>query len=229
MKLTELQELLDAAANAIPDPERSRLSDVVRTARRRRLGRRGLTTIVASLAIVATGIALEVRDRPSPTLGVGPLASTSTTAPSPSSTTRPECTEADLRQPIGNGRPAPKGVTSQFFLRKNEAWLDPAGTAMPTVTAEEAWRKLTKNMAGGGRAQLLLGYYTSIFPIRNGAPEEVHVLAWVVFVEHIALPTPGGPFVLGTASTVPRPICGFGTAYTVLDATTGQQLVFASY
>jgi hypothetical protein len=124
--------------------------------------------------------------------------------------------------------PAPEAVVHRFVLQGDRAWLYPTRAATPSITAKAAWEKLAKGMSGGGRAQLLLGTYTSIFPFKDGAPEHVDVLAWALFVQHAAIPAPVGPGNLGaTGTTIPRPVCIFGTAFSVLNAVTGQPLVSA--
>ena len=137
--------------------------------------------------------------------------------------------------------PAPRIVTRRLVLPvAGTAWLDPPRTAAPTVTAARAWEELTSGserdsdvMFGGGRAQLLLGYFTS--PGSGPGPNGFqHVLAWVIYEQHVALPAQGDGMAIGptdggtTSTTVPAPVCSFGSTYAVLDATTGKGMLAAS-
>ena len=137
--------------------------------------------------------------------------------------------------------PAPRIVSRRLVLPvAGTAWLDPPPNAAPTVTAARAWGELTSGservsdvMNGSGRAQLLLGYFTS--PGSGPGPNGFqHVLAWVIYEQHVALPAQGDGMAIGptgaepTSSTGAAPVCDFGSAYAVLDATTGKGMLAAS-
>jgi hypothetical protein len=145
-----------------------------------------------------------------------------------------------MERPVG-AMPVPRTVTTRLALPvAGTAWLDPPGAARPAVTGARAWQDLTSGsqrdssvMFGGGRAQLLLGYFTA--PGSGPGPNGFqHVLAWVTYKQHVALsavadgmvigPTGGGP----TSSTAPAPVCAFGATYSALDATTGEGMLAAS-
>jgi hypothetical protein len=243
MKLPDLRSMLESAAEAVPESDRSYLPDVVEEGRKRRRVRRA--TLAALLVIAtATGSMLAVADRDSDE-GVAVVAPSTTPTAAPTSSTTPEtstsigptgssgpsgntCTEADASRPLG-AMPVARGVSQRFFLDPNAAWLDPAGSAAPAVSADTAWPKLTAGLRGGGRPQLLLGYYSAFAPSKGGVPENIHVLAWAVYIDDIALVPMGGPSPAPGTTTPPQPLCGFGVWYSVLDATTGQQLVIASH
>lgn len=135
--------------------------------------------------------------------------------------------------------PTPHSVTQQFFFAGSNkgAWLDPATGVTPKVTAQTAWIRLTNDMRGGGHARLVFGYYTSVFPMTNGHPDNVRVLAWAVSVTHVTVSPfsgprgPSGPIAIArTASPQsPQPVCVFGSISAALNATTGQPLPVASW
>ena len=131
-----------------------------------------------------------------------------------------------MGRPLDPTMPVPQLITRRFVLEQHTTFLDPAGSATPAISAETAWQTMTRNAMGGGRAQLKLGYLTSV------APKADHLLAWVLELHHVASDdTPGGvPPALGGVTgltapvTAPPPPCAFGGAYAVLDATTGREL-----
>ena len=137
------------------------------------------------------------------------------------------CDLANRSRPIGN-MPRPEIVAHRFVLEGNShtfVWLDPPGTATPTITGTAAWQKLTTGaglldnpiLVGGGRARLLLGYLSSASDFLGPNGTE-HVLAWVIYRPHIPLDA------RGPGSPAPGPVCRFYTAYSVLDANTGEAL-----
>jgi hypothetical protein len=137
--------------------------------------------------------------------------------------------------------PVPRTVATRLALPvAGMAWLDPPGNARPAVSGAQAWQALTSGsqrdstvMFGGGRAQLLLGYFTA--PGSGPGPHGFqHVLAWVIYEQHVARSTLGDGMSIAptggaaTSATAPTPICAFGAAYSVLDATTGVGLLAAA-
>jgi hypothetical protein len=215
--------------------------DVVNTGVRRV----GLSALIACLAACSSGGGKQS----TPTTPSKAIATThvppSTTAPAlPIRAVARGCSEADLQRHIGT-MPTPHAVSRRFVLDPNgAAWLDPSGNTAPTVSAREAWGELTTGSQrdsymtfGGGRPQLLLGYFTS--PSSGPGPKGfAHILSWVIYKTHTAVgpgdgpgPSPIGPSSAGvtTTPTILQPICSFGTAYSALDATTGNGLIVAVF
>ena len=152
------------------------------------------------------------------------------TTPAPRAATQ-ACNSAEHTRPLGK-MPTPHVVGHRFVLEGSHslAWLDPSGAATPTIAGTAAWQKLTTGWEGldnpvmlaGGRARLLLGYFTSP-SVGPGPHGTEHILAWVVYKQHIELDA------RGDGSPAPGPVCRFYTAYSVLNANTGKGLFAASF
>jgi hypothetical protein len=93
MNVPDLRQLVDDAADRVPAPKRSRLDDVLKAGRARRVAHRAIAAgVVAVLAMASTGVWLELSNRASPTRGFAANAPSTTvhsSIPSTSTTTRP--------------------------------------------------------------------------------------------------------------------------------------------
>jgi hypothetical protein len=103
MNVPDLRKLLDAAAERVPAPTRSRLADVLEAGHQRRVAHRAFAAaVVAVVATVSTGVWLEMSNRTSPTRGFAATAPSTTakhSLPTTSPTTRP--LEAQVGTPEG--------------------------------------------------------------------------------------------------------------------------------
>ena len=126
------------------------------------------------------------------------------------------CSQADLNRPAPSGMPVPMHVTQTRRLNGDRLDPLPAGVT-PSVSAEQAWRRLhrVRQAGGGGRDELLLGLFSG----RGYA----NVPAWVLFTSHVAQRLDPLPPATGVKPRKDASPCAFVDILTVLNARTAER------
>ena len=131
---------------------------------------------------------------------------------------------ADLRRPAPV-MPQPVRVTERVNLGTptGPVSLDPSPVSAQTrISASKAWGTSSQRLPGSYR--LLLGQYSSLFPMNRQHKSEIqNVLAWVIVGHHVPYIFDGGP-ALADATTVPPAPCQFADTLSAVDATTGRPI-----
>ena len=140
------------------------------------------------------------------------------------------CTQIDLDGPV-LGMPLPRPVDSTTVVNAGiVARLDPAPGAKPKFTPNQAWDKLTlANPLHARSVDLLLGTFSAHIPLSPTGPKTVRAFAWILHVHHLAyaLPQVAKNESGGTGLTTLPPVCEFVDAILVVDATTGDPVVYS--
>ena len=235
MDIDELRALVDSAASTAAEGRKVDAGSIVRRAKSRQRVRRaaaGVIVVLGSAGALAVFAGTGRGSVTAPAAHVS-IVPPSTVAPPPKGTARAVCTTADLNKPFPS-MPAPLRVAARYpFDNGGQERLEVDLSLKPAIAPRDAWttavaqiRQLERNFVklppAGGRAQLLLGRYTSYSGTDvHGKPTAVHVPAWVLVVHDVAFDAmrPGE-----TSSQPPNPRCYFGYLYSAVGASTGKGL-----
>jgi len=123
--------------------------------------------------------------------------------------------------------PTPDRVTHQMQW-PDAQWivLDPVPAGyQPIISARSAWQKLTSAGETGDSPKLFLALFSSAFPAEMGPngraiPDNDHVPAWMVVIEHSPVVHTHGVFPAGSTPG-PSHDCPLGIDIVALNASTG--------